>query len=250
MQDLGITAAVAAVGNQQHLGRFSCSRNADAHDALVVLGLGQRHFPVLGLVGIQRIGHAGRDFHLVFGALRLAGLHARESGVIHQDLQFYGNRCLGQFQDRVIGKGNDYHIVRRCVHSDNGAGHFRYRFTHVRPGAVANLHVPLAVFHLELRGRGIDTVLTILSILAVGAVGTHFLSVHQQPFAVQRPVVVAVSVLFHAHDRAHAVFPGLAVLAVQDRLFRDVAVFVHQNQLIAGAVRELSSTLDEVFSIN
>ena len=174
----------------------------------------------------------------------MACRHILEHGIVHKNLQFYGNRGFWQFQHRVVGKGNNYHIRLGSIYGNNRPRHFRNGFSNIGPFTVSNLRIPFAIFHLELSQR------SILAVLSVGPICTHLLTIHQQPLAVQRPVVIAVSVFPDTYGRCHAIRAVFSVLSTQDGLFHCIAVFIHKDEFIAGTVRQFSGILDKVFTIN
>ncbi len=73
------------------------------------------------------------------------------------------------------------------------------------PFVVVGIDAHLGSHACENTVGAICSVFTVLAVLAVGtvyAVGAHTVAVHNQPLSVNGPVVVAVSVGFHGNERA------------------------------------------------
>ena len=241
MQHLHIAAAVAAICYQEHLGRFSRIRDADGHITLVALGFGNNHFPAFRLIGIQGVCDTGRHYDLIRSALGLAGSHVLEHGIVHNNLELYGNGSLGQFQHRIIGKSNHNYVRLGSIYGHNRTHHFCHGVSHICPVSVSNLRIPFAIFHLELSHR------CIFAVLSVGAIGTDLLTVHQQPLAVKSPVVVSVGIFPHTYGRSCAI---LTVFSAEYGLFYGFAVLINKDKLISGTVWQFRSILDKVFPID
>ena len=158
-------------------------------------------------------------------------------------------------------------------------------FPGIFPFTVAEFHPPFAVFDLEFGREAVftvlailsvhtvfsvfsvftvlpvDAVLTVLAVLSVNAVaailavpavhtvhavGADFLAVHQEPAAVEGPVVIPVLIHADAYGRRFAVPAVLAVLAVVHLVFLGLAVPVHQDDLVSLGIVGGHHTLDKV----